>query len=37
MSTKEYSKEIFETILNDETGDYIFKAQVLAAMRPLGW
>lgn len=33
----EYSEEIFQAILNDATGDYIFQAQVLAAMKPSGW
>lgn len=31
------SEEIFKEILNDSTGDYIFQAEILKAMRPNGW
>jgi hypothetical protein len=31
------SEEIFEAILDSEDGDYVFKAQVLASMKPAGW
>jgi hypothetical protein len=30
-------EEIFRKILNSKDGDYILKAQVLAAMKPNGW
>ena len=30
-------EEIFTEILNSPDGDYIFQAQVLAAMKPIGW
>jgi hypothetical protein len=30
-------EKIFREILNSKDGDYIFKAQVLAAMKPNGW
>jgi hypothetical protein len=29
--------EIFESLLDSEDGDYIFQAQILAAMKPDGW
>lgn len=31
------SEEIFELILGTENGDYVFQAQVLADMKPMGW
>jgi len=31
------SEDIFELILEEETGDYAFQAQVLADMKPTGW
>jgi hypothetical protein len=30
-------EEIFKKMLDNEDGDYVFKAQVLAAMKPNGW
>jgi hypothetical protein len=30
-------EEIFNEILNSHDGDSIFKAQVLAGMKPTGW
>jgi hypothetical protein len=30
-------KKIFDTILDSFDGDYIFKAQTLAQMKPTGW
>jgi hypothetical protein len=30
-------EEIIIDIKNSEDGDYIFQAQVLAAMKPTGW
>jgi len=30
-------EEIIDDIINSEDGDYIFQAQVLAAMKPTGW
>lgn len=30
-------EEIFDEILNNKDGDYIFKVQVLAEMKPAGW
>jgi hypothetical protein len=31
------TEEIFDEILNSADGDYVFKAQVLAGMKPTGW
>jgi hypothetical protein len=30
-------EEIINEIINSADGDYIFQAQVLAAMKPTGW
>jgi hypothetical protein len=30
-------EEIFNEILNGKDGEYIFKVQVLASMKPTGW
>ncbi len=30
-------KKIFDAILESPDGDYIFKAQTLADMKPTGW
>lgn len=32
-----YNQQIFECILNDDTGDYAIQAIVLALMKPEGW
>jgi hypothetical protein len=29
--------EIFDAILDNLDGDYIFKAQMLADLKPIGW
>ena len=34
---KQMDDEVFEAILNSSDGDYIFKAQMLADMKPTGW
>jgi hypothetical protein len=31
------SEEMFDLILVSEDGDYVFQAQILAAMKPNGW
>jgi hypothetical protein len=31
------NKKIFNKILNSSDGDYIFQAEILAAMKPEGW
>jgi|PlaIllAssembly_1097288.scaffolds.fasta_scaffold398111_1 heptaprenylglyceryl phosphate synthase len=31
------SEKIFREILNSKDGDYIIRAQILAAMKPKGW
>ncbi len=30
-------EEIFYEILSNQDGDYAFKAQILAGMKPTGW
>jgi hypothetical protein len=30
-------EEIFDAILSNSDGDYVFKAQMLADMKPAGW
>jgi hypothetical protein len=30
-------EDIFTEILNSFDGDYVIKAQLLAAMKPIGW
>jgi hypothetical protein len=30
-------KEVFDSILESEVGDYSLQAQVLACMKPTGW
>jgi len=37
IEAKDVIEEIFENLLNSEDGDYIFQAQILAAMKPDGW
>jgi len=37
VEAKYVVEKIFKEILNSKDGDYIFKAQVLAAMKPNGW
>lgn len=37
MAFKEGIEQIFNDILNSDYGDYIFQAQILALMKPLGW
>jgi hypothetical protein len=34
---KRMDDEVFEAILNSSDGDYVFKAQMLADMKPAGW
>jgi hypothetical protein len=34
---KNIQEEIFQTILDAKDGDYVFQAQVLCGMKPLGW
>jgi hypothetical protein len=31
------TEEIFNELLNATDGDYIFQAEILAAMKPEGW
>lgn len=30
-------EKIFNDILSSSDGDYVFKAQILASMKPTGW